>query len=400
MRGRKHKKEKTANSDICVLIEACYHAYNNMPFNQSQSIECKYDRSDELIMATAGDAVTTKFAAVQAGYYEDPFIAAFHNAPSMLARRDNQNRPVQVIIKRGTFSRVCCIEKAIDKFLGLIEPSQTAQMVVLGAGKDTNYFRLIRRRKGSNIPFVRWVEVDHAAILQEKLSVIHDNSALFNVKQAEKENDSEHVVLESIDPTVPSRSHCAMIPHDLRKSADDMLGKLLRSGLDPQAPTLLVSECVLMYLPDKDTRCLLSALSNTFRNSCICQYEPIVGNGDMFGQMMEENLSKAGVASPDSGLLKVRSNQDHINRLYQTGFTISAACDMYTVYETILSNEQRDQASRSEFLDELEEFVLIMKHYSFSVGSTSGSLIGRKLCTIGENSMLGFEEGRSISRVS
>ncbi|GAX19960.1 hypothetical protein FisN_1Lh568 [Fistulifera solaris] len=174
---------------------------------------------------------------------------------------------------------------------------------------------------------------------------------------------------------------------------------MIRSGLDPEAPTLFVSECVFMYMPDNETRRLLSALSATFRNSCVCQYEPIVGNGDPFGQMMEENLSKAGVAGADSGLLKVRSNQDHVNRLYQAGYTISTACDMYAAYETIMTNQQRRHASRSEFLDELEEFVLIMKHYSFSMGSTSEFYIGRNLCMLGKDSRLGFDEKRSIARI-
>lgn len=357
------------------------------------------DYSEELIMATAGDAVTTKFAAEQAGYYKDPFIAAFHNAPSILARRDNVNRPVQVIIKRGTFSRVCCIATAIEKFVGLVEPTQSAQIVVLGAGKDTNYFRLIQRRQGSNIPFVRWVEIDHTTVLQEKLSVIRDNSSLFNVTLLHNDDDNEHTELKSVDPTLQSTSSCVMIPHDLKKS-DELIGKLTRSGLDPQIPTLFVSECVFMYLPDEKTRSLLSVLSTTFRDSCICLYEPIVGHGDMFGQMMEENLSRAGVARPDSGLLRIRSNQEHINRLYHSGFVFSTACDMNDAYETILSQEQRQKASRSEFLDELEEFVLIMKHYCFTVGSTEGSEIGRKLCMAGKESLLGFDEGRSISKVS
>jgi tRNA wybutosine-synthesizing protein 4 len=369
-----------------------------MPSNQGLFSETTYDASDGRIMATAGDAVTTKFATVQAGYYQDPFIAAFHNAPSILARqRNNQSRPVQVIIKRGTFARVCCIEKVIDKFLGLIELSQSAQIVVLGAGKDTNYFRLVQSRRGSSIPFIRWVELDHAAIVQEKLSVIHDNSALFNVTPLE---DGEHIELRSTDPVAQITSNCVMIAHDLKTSSDPLMRKLVRGGLDPEAPTLFVSECVFMYMPDNATRHLLSALSTTFRNSCICQYEPIVGNGDLFGQMMEENLSKAGVAGADSGLLKIRSNQDHVNRLYQTGFTISTACDMYAAYETIMTDEQRRRASRSEFLDEIEEFVLIMKHYSFSMGSTSGFSMGRHLCKLGKDSQLGFEENRSIARMS
>jgi hypothetical protein len=51
-------------------------------------------------------------------------------------------------------------------------------------------------------------------------------------------------------------------------------------------------------------------------------------------------------------------------------------------------------AARCEMLDELEEFNLLMKHYCFVVGVRGGaSSVGYDLCSVGEDSLMGFREG-------
>ena len=57
-------------------------------------------------------------------------------------------------------------------------------------------------------------------------------------------------------------------------------------------------------------------------------------------------------------------------------------------------------------LDELEEFVLLMKHYCLLIGVSSckeeydrtdnDDCIGYQLCSVGEDSFIGFREGRSM----
>ena len=116
------------------------------------------------IMATANNAIVAKHAAVMAGYYDDPFLEPFcrqsdnvgtmgapgevrsgSQSSSLDQHRQHQHhqypgrRQVQPIIKRGTHARVCCMDRVLSRFLGA--PNKTKQVVILGAGKDTSFFR-------------------------------------------------------------------------------------------------------------------------------------------------------------------------------------------------------------------------------------------------------------------
>jgi hypothetical protein len=81
--------------------------------------------------------------------------------------------------------------------------------------------------------------------------------------------------------------------------------------------------------------------------------------------------------------------------MQKAGFGIATGCDMYTAYETIIPATDRQVANRCEFLDELEEWMLIMRHYCFVVASTnSTSILGQCFCKVGSLGLLGFESGR------
>ena len=123
--------------------------------------------------------------------------------------------------------------------------------------------------------------------------------------------------------------------------------------------------------------------------------EPILGCNSSFGRVMEENLTKIGVVHPKSCFVEIRTLQQYIQQLYgKVGCQRSIGCDMYTAYETILSVQQRSHAQKCEFLDELEEFTLIMQHYCFIVSNNNAnSMIGKKICEI-EKSKIGFVHGR------
>ena len=351
--------------------------------------------TDFRIIATAEDATATKYASVKAGYYEDPFVGAFHATSHQQQR---QQRPVQVIIKRGTFARVASVSRAIRSFLDLSfsegpEGKVTAQVVVLGSGKDTAYFRLEHGFVGgsaSERPSVRWIEVDHLSVLQEKAAVIDRSRSLFGLSVSTDKNGS--IQLASVHTGSPSSS-CRFVAHDLRDDPRLLCDKLVGAGLDVDAPTLFISECVFMYIPDEASRSTLESLSKKFTQACLCLYEPILGS-DSFGRIMEDNLTKAGVALTSSCLVRTRSLDSHLRKLTDSGFVQAIGCDMYAAYQMILTPEERRRANQCEFLDELEEFVLIMRHYCFIVACTEQSRVGRRLCQTGNNrSPLGFSKG-------
>ena len=198
---------------------------------------------------------------------------------------------------------------------------------------------------------------------------------------------------------------CTLIGHDLRQ--DGVMEKLQQAGCDPTAPTLFILECVLMYLPEQDSQRLLRSITDMYRHheAYLCLYEPILGT-DAFGTVMETNLSRAGLATPDASLLQTRTLADQLAKVVHTaGWTQATACDMWHAYDTIVTAEQRQRANRAEFLDEWEEFQLIMHHYCFLVAATttatttttttSGLSLGDDLCQIAPKSLMGFSPGQA-----
>ena len=367
------------------------------------------DSNQQAIIQTSSNALHAKAAAVRAGYYDDPYIGPFVQEPS-------RGRPphVQPIIKRGTHARVCCIDRVIRTFTQLrvekyeqkldqldemegsdeieeeekvTEEECIVQVVVLGCGKDTIFFRHHEFLAQHPSVSLKWFEIDHPPIIQEKATTIGANPDVFDkvsVNKVEGETDTY-----TFEPSFGIS--CCFIGHDLRD--DGVMEKLQRAGCDTDTPTLFILECVLMYLPEQDSQNLLQSVRETFPDAYLCLYEPILGN-DAFGMVMENNLSRVGLATPDASLCQTRQLKDQLAKVVQkAGWAQAVACDMWHAYDTILTAEQRQRGNRAEFLDEWEEFILIMKHYCFLVAATGA--LGEDLCQISKTSRVGFAPGQA-----
>jgi O-methyltransferase involved in polyketide biosynthesis len=368
--------------------------------------------SDDAIVLTANDAWSAKFAAVDKGYYWDAFLPAF----ATVSHGNRQShRHVQPIIKRGTHARVCCMDRAVTSFVELVvarrDPHSPIQVVVLGCGKDTTFFRHQEGRltsvggdeknaapnTNSEAPSssnkVHWFEVDHPAVIQEKASIIRANPSLFN-SSVEKGTSNCHFRIKP-DIYTSYESECTLLGHDLRNDPEGLMLALASNGLRADAPVLFLLECVLMYLPEIATKSLIAALPRHFPQACLCLYEPILGS-DPFGRVMEQNLRHANVAQNDSCLVQTRTLAQQMQKLRSAGFNGNVVgCDMWAAYESIVTATQRAQANRSEFLDELEEWILIMRHYCFVVACTNAaSGLGEQLGAVGPQSVLGFATGK------
>jgi tRNA wybutosine-synthesizing protein 4 len=356
---------------LCLDYDLLYQQRSPFP-------PCKMGSNvDRTIMATAEDAIQTKHAAVNAGYYSDDFIQPFYQ--SSVRRR----RQVQPIIKRGTHARVCCMDRAISAFCNA-NTSTRRQIVVVGAGKDTSYFRylagsIMGMGEESALVPCNWYEVDHRNVIEEKTKIIEESPLL-----------SSHCPLTatpygSISVHRDKKHKYHLVEHDLREDHSRLLEKL---GLDTTLPTLFLMECVLMYIPDAASKALLAALSKAAKHSWIVCYEPILGS-DPFGRMMQQNLVQAGVATQDSCLLRVRTLQGQLEKMIEASFSRAVGCDMWSAYQTVLTQDQRQRANQCEFLDEIEEWILIMQHYCF-FAATTGDNEGDSLTSVSDNSPLGF----------
>jgi len=66
--------------------------------------------------------------------------------------------------------------------------------------------------------------------------------------------------------------------------------KFANSGMDPNAPTLMITECVLVYLKTLESKEILSFMKDFFKGDlALVNYEMINPN-DAFGKVMLENL--------------------------------------------------------------------------------------------------------------
>ena len=117
-------------------------------------------------------------SAVDLGYFEDPFVRFFVSKPHRRAP----------LINRGYYSRVACFDTLIKQFVGCASSASSSslderasvevstQIVSLGAGCDTTFFRL--NASGQMPPSCRYFEVDHDPVTRAKVNTIRRHPEL------------------------------------------------------------------------------------------------------------------------------------------------------------------------------------------------------------------------------
>jgi [phosphatase 2A protein]-leucine-carboxy methyltransferase len=96
------------------------------------------------------------------------------------------------------------------------------------------------------------------------------------------------VVAEQGGTSLVSSSY-ALIPGDLRYF-EDMQARL-KDLLDPEIPTLVIAECVFIYLDPKHSDKILQWFANEYSTAGLaCMLYDPVGLNDKFGKVMINNL--------------------------------------------------------------------------------------------------------------
>lgn len=182
--------------------------------------------------------------------------------------------------------------------------------------------------------------------------------------------------------------------------------RLVTEGrIDPTMPTLIIAECVFVYMQPEHIDELAAWIARTFSSASpqptsdkAPPSEPtgeteddgtgsslagspsrVVGGGlvavfdmirpwDEFGSMMVSNIRRGRrVELPGLAACPTLETQKH-RWLKQTGFTGAAAADMRAVYEVYLDGPERHRVEALEMMDEVEEWHLLMSHYCITVG--------------------------------
>jgi tRNA wybutosine-synthesizing protein 4 len=298
--------------------------------------------------------------------------------------------------------------RVIDEFLACTifaeslghESAPAANIISLGGGFDSVCFNYLSKCKHRLL----FTEVDFKEIVDRKASLIVSDAILNGATQGFAAFDIDRAVL-STDISSYRNSYgykfgdLRLIEADLRH-AEDLRSKLMESGIDTTAPTLIISECVLLCkcffrnigilmrnyysnsprnvlhamidLHKIDTERLSATLGALFPRALWVSYDAVQPN-DVFGRMMHSNLVDAGFAIP--GFRAYPSIDAHLMR-YRTicGWNggSSAGCTMTEAHDKVLDESCRRKADSIERLDELEEWTMLMNHYCITIGSSCG----------------------------
>ena len=232
----------------------------------------------------------------------------------------------------------------------------------LGAGTDTRFFRLLDLYPNTRLVYH---EIDFPTNTVAKIVNIQKQPLLYrkllHIPSTSTSYHSETYNIHALD----LRSLAA-------SSSDAPLPEI--PNLDPTIPTLILSEMCLVYLQASTVQSIVSSLLTYYLQpatpASLILYEPILPQ-DAFGRTMISNLQTRNIhlhtltAYPELG--------DQRARLKGYGFEAAArAEDTSYIWRKWIGEEEKERVASLEFLDELEELELLLRHYCVAWGWRNG----------------------------
>lgn len=329
---------------------------------------------DAAVRSTDSAALVSRHCAHSLGYLDDPAATHFLS-PSQ--RRAHEHRPP--LINIGTHARTWAVDTLVDQFLDAHsrDDQPPGQVVSLGAGTDSRFWRLKKKRQHHAKPWpcANWVEVDFPEQTAPKARAIATKPDL------NQWLGSGGVRIERGGLGLSSE-HYTLLPGDLRH-LDQLSDSLLGVGnpttttsnkppLDRTLPTLLLLECVLVYLEPGITSALLTWFCETFHQahgSAIVGYDPFRLQ-DQFGTVMKRNLALRSLALP--GADSTPTLDSLTDRFVAAGVKGSCgALSIKKIRDGVIPVEELERVAKIEQIDEVEELNLVLEHYAVSWANVS-----------------------------
>ncbi|OQS03983.1 hypothetical protein THRCLA_03737 [Thraustotheca clavata] len=302
--------------------------------------------SDHGVAETAYDAIHCKISAVKHGYFDDAFVECFE-------KKSTRRIP---LIHRGYYLRHLAIEAVVDLFIQ--NRSTPIQILSLGAGFDTLFFRLIK----NNVQNVSMFEIDCSAIVNQKIDILKMNmSKLFgNLFKCQEEMECF-----SATSTTSKFITAACDLGDL-----NTLEKCIKQhGFNAELPTLVLAECVLAYLAPLARSSLLQWASSTIKDATLVAYDPITLNSS-FGAQLSSYFKAKGCT-----LRSVHSTiQEQEKQLIDLGWGSLRLYNMNAIYSVLAQPSERERMEKLEPFDEYEDWISCNHHYGFTVANNGGNL--------------------------
>lgn len=136
-------------------------------------------------------------------------------------------------------------------------------IVSLGAGYDTTYWWLRETlgEEATTSAKLDFIEVDFDDVVRKKIKTINKNECLRNLlKTFIEDKGSDEISITDDQVLAPSYK---LISSDIRDEAI-VKAKLTKMGVDPSLPTLVLTECLMIYLKGKESMAAFQYLRDFF----------------------------------------------------------------------------------------------------------------------------------------
>lgn len=335
-------------------------------------------RIDEMTRFTAADSIACKCSAVETRYFRNSFLPVVKRRLERTGKKFARRSP---IMHRGYYARMEGQMMAIERFLAATAEEPRRQVLFLGGGFDAISPQLLHDHAQSasaksNYDNLHIFEVDFMDIIQQKFEIYStENSilkAIFSPLKLAEDNAPPAANPPTLQPQRISNSifglgPLTLIAQDLRMGSE-LVQQLDRAGFDPSMPTLVITECVLVYLEADHTLQLIQSMHDYLRSgrSMWISYDMIKAD-DTYGKMMMQNLSRAGFSLP--GFQNFLTLQAHEEKFQHSNWIHAKAIDMLQFYHRVIEREKIEKIQKLEILDEVEEWNMIMSHYSMTLAA-------------------------------
>ncbi|XP_054020555.1 tRNA wybutosine-synthesizing protein 4 isoform X4 [Dryobates pubescens] len=297
------------------------------------------------VQCTGGSSAVSKCSAAARGYIQDRFLP-------FLVGRQRRRAP---LVHRGYYIRARAVDHCIQDFLQRTRGHPRTQILSLGAGFDSLYFRL---KDLGLLPRTVVYEVDFPSVVSQKAALIRGVQELV-----------ELVGDAGGEPGVMpfSAGDYKLLGADLSQ-LPELERALEQAGVDREVPTLFIAEVVLAYMESSRSDALLRWAAERFPCAGFLLYEQL-GPQDPFGRVMQQHFARRGSAL--RSLAQYPDCEAQCSRFLARGWSECSAMDMNQFFTCCTPEHEQQRVQALEPFDEYEEWHLKCSHY-FVLAASKG----------------------------
>ncbi|NWW97331.1 TYW4 protein, partial [Caloenas nicobarica] len=290
------------------------------------------------VQGTGGSSAVSKCSAAARGYVQDRFLR-------LLVGRQRRRAP---LVHRGYYIRARAVDHCAQDFLLKTQSHPRTQILSLGAGFDSLYFRL---KDMGLLHHAVVYEVDFPNVACQKAALIKRTKELSALA-----GDTGG---EELGVIAFSGEDYKLLGMDLSELSE-LERALEGAGLDNEIPTLFIAEVVLTYMEYSRSDALIQWAADHFSQACFVLYEQMHPQ-DPFGRVMQQHFSQLNSAL--RSLAQYPDCEAQQRRFFEKGWTECSVMDMNEFFTHCTPQDEQQRVQALEPFDEYEEWHLKCSHY-------------------------------------